>query len=115
MSADGSRFAYELVRGGVDFMHRATSRAHRSVVIDGQPGREYNANSIGMPLFTGDSRHYLYPVVRVDGKYDLVVADGAESKPYDEITDLHLSPDGTTAIFLARDSSRLLRVTHPLQ
>ena len=115
MSADGSRFAYELARGGVDFMNRATTRARRSVVLDGQPGREYNASSIGMPLFTGDSRHYLYPVVRVEGKHDLVVADGTESNPYDEITDLHLSSDGSSAIFLARDSSHLLRVTYPLQ
>lgn len=114
MSADGSRLAYELVRGGVDFMSRATTRARRTVVLDGQPGREYNADSIGMLLFTGDNRHYVYSVARVDGKYDLVVADGAESNPYDEITDLRISPDGTSAIFLARDSSRLLRVTYPL-
>jgi hypothetical protein len=51
----------------------------------------------------------------VEGKYDLVVADGTESNPYDEITDLHLSSDGSSAIFLARDSSHLLRVTYPLQ
>jgi hypothetical protein len=115
MSTDGSRFAYELVRGGLDYMNRATSRARRSVVLDGQPGREYNANSIGMALFTGDNRHYLYTVAYVDGKYDLVVADGTESNPYDEITDLHISSDGTSASFLARDSSHLLRVTYPLQ
>jgi hypothetical protein len=114
MSAEGSRFAYELARGGVDFMNRATTRARRSVVLDGQPGREYNANSIGMPLFTQDGRHYLYPVVLVDGKFDLVVADGTESSPYDDITDLQLSSYGASAIFLARDSSRLLRVTYPL-
>jgi len=96
-------------------MNRATTRARRSVVLDGQPGREYNANSIGMLLFTGDGRHDLYPVVGVDGKYDVVVADGMESNHYDEITDLHLFSDGTSAIFLARDSSRLLRVTYPLQ
>jgi WD40-like Beta Propeller Repeat len=115
MSSDGSRFAYELVRGGVDYMNRATTRARRSVVLDSQPGREYNASSIGMLLFSGDQRHYLYPVARIDGKYDLVVADGTESKPYDEITDLHISSDGNSAIFLARDSSHLLRVTYPLQ
>jgi len=115
MSTDGSRFAYELVRGGVDYLNRATTRARRSVVLDGQPGREYNANSIGMPMFTADGRHYVYAVVGVDGKYDLVIADGTESNPYDEITDLHLSPDGASAIFLARDSSRLLRVTYSRQ
>jgi hypothetical protein len=115
LSADGSRFAYELVRGGVDFMNRATTRARRTVILDGQPGREYNADSIGMPLLSGDGRHDLYPVARVDGKYDLVVADGTESKPYDDVTDLHLSADGKTAIFLARDASHLLRVTYPLQ
>ena len=114
MTADGSRIAYELVRGGLDFMNRATTQARRSVVLDGQPGREYNADSIGLALFSRDNRHYLYPVARVDG-HDLVVADGTESNHYDEITDLHLSPDGTSAIFLARDSSRLLRVTYPLQ
>ena len=95
-------------------MNRATTQARRSVVLDGQPGREYNADSIGMALFSRDDRHYLYPVAGVDGN-DLVVADGTESNHYYEITDLHLSPDGTTAIFLARDSSRLLRVTYPLQ
>ena len=115
MSADGSRFAYELVRGGVDYMNRATTRARRSVVVDSQPGREYNASSIAMLLFSGDHRHYLYQVARIDGKYDLVVADGTESNPYDEITDLHISSDGTSATFLARDSSHLLRVTYPLQ
>ncbi len=115
VSSDGTRVAYELVRGGVDFMTRATSRARRSVVLDGQPGREYNANSIGMPLFTANGRHYLYPVGGVDGKYDVVVGDGTESKPYDGIKDLQISSDGTSAIFLARDSSHLLRVTYPLQ
>lgn len=115
MSADGNRVAYELVRGGADFLTGATSRARRSVVLDGQPGREYNANSISALLFTRNGLHYLYSVARVDGKYDLVVADGTESKPYDDITDLHLSPDDNTAIFLAHDSSRLVRVTYLLQ
>jgi hypothetical protein len=114
MSTDGSRFAYELVRGGLDYLNRATTRARRTVVLDGQAGREYNADSIGMALFSGDSRHYLYTVAHVDGKYDVVVADGAESSHYDEITDLRLSSDGASAIFLARDSSHLLRVTYPL-
>ncbi len=115
VSADGTRVAYQLVRGGVDFMTRATSRARRSLVLDGQAGHEYNANSIGMPLFTANGLHHLYPVIGVDGKYDVVVADGTESNPYDEITDLHISSDGTSAIFLARGSSHLLRVTYPLQ
>ena len=115
MSTDGSRFAYELVRGGLDYMNRATTRARRTVVLDGQPGREYNADSIGMALFTGDNRHFLYTVARVDGKYDVVVADGTESNHYDEITDLRISSDGAAANFLARDSSHLLRVTYPLQ
>ena len=96
-------------------MNRATTRARRSVVLDSQPGREYNASSIGMLLFSGDQRHYLYAVARIDGKYDLVVADGTESKPYDEITDLHISSDGKSGVFLSRDSSHLLRVTYPLQ
>lgn len=115
MSADGSRLAYELVRGGVDYMKQATRRARRSVVLDGQAGREYNSNSISMMLFTTDNRHYLYAVSRVDGKYDVAVVDGTESNHYDEITDLHFSAEGASAIFLARDSSRILRVTYPLQ
>jgi hypothetical protein len=115
MSADGSRFAYELARGGVDYMNRATTRARRTVVLDGQPGREYNASAIGTLLFSGDNRHALYTVARIDGKYDLVVADGAESNPYEEITDLHISSDGSSAIFLARDASRIVRVSYPLR
>lgn len=115
MPEDGSRFAWELVRGGVDYRTHATRRARRSVLLDGETGREYNANAIDAPLFSRDKRHVLYRVAGVEGKYDLMVADGAESRHYDEITNLHLSADGTEAVFVARAESQLLRVSYSLK
>lgn len=115
LSNDGSRLAYELVRGGTDYATQATTRARRTVVLDGQPGKEYNASSISSILFTPDNRHYVYSVARIGGQGDLVVADGRESNSYDDTQDLHLSADGTSAIFFASDSSRIMRVTIPLR
>lgn len=115
LSNDGSRLAYELVRGGTDYATQATTRARRTVVLDGQPGKEYNASSISSILFTPDNRHYVYSVARIEGQGNLVVADGRESNSYGDTQDLHLSADGTSAIFFASDSSRILRVTTPLR
>lgn len=114
LSPDGSRFAWEEVRGGVDYFNQATTRARRTVVVDGHPGKEYNAGSIGTPLFTPDGHHLVYAVSGVDGKYALAVADGAESQPYDEIAGLSLTPNGSGATFIARSGPRLVRVTCPL-
>lgn len=110
-SEKGDRLAFELVRGGNQFKAGGTPRARRTVVLDDQPGKEYNADAISVLLFSTDHRHYIYPVVGIDDKRDLVVADGAESKQYDNVLDLHFTPEGA-ATFLARDSGRLLRVTY---
>lgn len=112
---DGSRLAYQLVRGGVQFRSGVTTLARRTVILDGQAGKEYNANAISLLHFTTNRRHYLYAVVGVDQAYDLVVADGAESSPYDDIRGMQFSSDQTAVTFFARSASRIVRVSYPLQ
>src|SRR5690348_1596268 len=115
LAKDGSRVAYQLVRGGGQFMVGGTMKARRTVVLDGEPGKEYNAEGVSSLLFTPDHRHFTYPVIRIEGKRDLVVVDGAESKSYDDVDGLTYNADHTAVTFFARDSSRILRVTYALQ
>lgn len=132
LSADGSHLAYQLVRGGAMYKNGAHSfsyteiwnggapvapwlRARRTVIIDGQPEKEYNALDIGEPLFTKDLRHHGYSVIGAQGKLSLVAVDANESKLYDDVGYLEMFQDAGKATFIARDSSRLLRVTYPLQ
>ena len=115
IARDGSRLGYQLVRGGGQFGNEVTTRARRSVVLDGRAGKEYNAGGMSILFFTPDHRHYVHTVMRIDGKHDLVVADGNESISYDELRDLQFSSGQTSALFFARAGSRILRVTYPFQ
>lgn len=115
LTKDGTHLAYELVRAGMKFKEGETPRARRSVVIDGQPGREYNALDIRLPFFSRDGRHYYYGVTAASGFRDLFVVDGHESKLYEHLGNGGYSADGKSVTFIAQDSSRLLRVTASLQ
>lgn len=115
MTPDGAHLAYELVRGGADFKNGHSPRARRTVVIDGRPGKEYNAIFVSPIQFSKDARHYCYAVFGASGKRDLVVVDGRESKLYNGVTDPAFAADGKSMTFVAQDSARLVRVTLPLQ
>lgn len=114
-SDDNNHLAYELVRGGTYFDVGTTRRARRTLVMDGQQGKEYNAFGISFVQFSKDARHFSYLVGGADGKRDLVVVDGQESPLFDDLNLPRFSDDGKSASFVARDSSRLLRVTFPFQ
>jgi len=115
LSTDGAHMAYELVRGGRYFKTGYSRRARRTVVIDGQLGKEYNALGISPVRFSKDRRHYYFGVEGAEAKRVLIVVDGQESKLYDTVGGYSLAPDGKGLTFIAQDSSRLLRVTYPFQ
>jgi hypothetical protein len=107
--------AYELVRGGRYFKAGFSGRARRTVVVDGQLGKEYNALGISPVHFSKDRRHYYFGVEGTEAKRVLIVADGQESKLYDAVGGYSLAPDGKGLTFIAQDSSRLLRITYPFE
>ena len=112
LSEDGAHLGYELVRGGRNFKTGFSGRARRTVVLDGQPGKEYNALDVSPAHFTKDRRHYFFAVDGADAKRALVVVDGQESKLYDRIGEDRLAPEGKSLSFFAQDSSRLVRVKY---
>jgi len=115
LSEDGTHMAYELVRGGRNFKIGYSGRARRTVVVDGQPGKEYNALGISPVRFSKDRRHYYFGVEGAEAKRVLMVVDGRESRLYDAVGGYSLAPDGKGLTFFAQDSSRLLRITYPFQ
>ncbi|HEV2288526.1 MAG TPA: hypothetical protein VGR81_06180 [Candidatus Acidoferrales bacterium] len=114
LSTDASHLAYEIIRGGNTYNSGGTARARRTVIIDGQPGTEYNAFDISLVRFTKNGKHYFYRVIGADGSRTLMVIDGKESKLYDFQTLGRFSSDEKSVAFVAKDSSRIVRVTASL-
>ena len=102
-----------MVKGGPRFNAGNTLRAERTVVLDGQPGKKYNALGISVLQFSKDERHYWYTVV-ASGKQGLVVVDGQESKLYDNLTEAQFDPVDNGIICFARNGKKILRITLPL-
>jgi hypothetical protein len=115
LSEDGAHMSYELVRGGRYFKAGYSGRARRTVVVDGQLGKEYNALGIFPVRFSEDRRHYYFGVEGAEAKRVLIVVDGQESKLYDAAGGYSLAADGKGLTFFGQDSSRLLRITYPFQ
>lgn len=114
MNRDATHLAYETVSGGNQYMAGQTTRALRAVVIDGQSGPEYDALNITRFGFAKDALHYFYEVLGAKGDRDLVNVDGHESRLYDTLTGVRFTEEGKAVTFVARDGSRLLRVTFAL-
>lgn len=114
LTPHATHFAFEMVKGGIRFDAGKTLRAERTVVLDGQPEKEYNALGISVVQFSKDEKHYWYTVFDPSGKQGLVVVDGHESKPYSNLTGAQFDPAGNGIIFFARSGKKLLRVTLPL-
>jgi hypothetical protein len=114
MNRDATHLAYQTVSGGNQFTAGATTRALRSVIIDGQSGPEYDALNISRFGFAKDALHYFYEVFGAQGNRDLVNVDGHESKLYDWVAAARFAEEGKTVTFVARDGLRLLRVSCPL-
>lgn len=114
LTPNATHFAYEIVHGRENFRLGRTQRAERTVVIDGQPGQEFNALSISPIRFSDDDRHYWYTVAGAKGSQSLVVVDGLESKVYDNVSSTEYDKSGGQIVFFGRQGSRLLRVTFPL-
>ena len=115
MTEDGNHFAYQVVHGGPSFRVGKTSHARRIVVLDGQPGKRYNADGISTLDFSDDAKHYWYTVSGADGKRSLVVVDGDESKLYNDLTEAHLDDTRKSVIFFGRSGARILRITCALR
>lgn len=113
LTPHATHFAFEMVKGGPRFNAGNTLRAERTVVLDGQPGKKYNALGISVLQFSKDERHYWYTVV-ASGKQGLVVVDGQESKLYDNLTEAQFDPVDNGIICFARNGKKILRITLPL-
>lgn len=114
LTPHATHFAFEIVKRGIRPYDGATLRAQRTVVLDGQPGKKYNALGISVLQFSKDEKHYWYAVYGASGKRGLVVVDGQESKLYDNLTGAQFNPADNGIIFFAHSGKKLLRVTLPL-
>jgi hypothetical protein len=114
LTPHATHFAFEMVKGGMRFDAGNTLRAERTVVLDGQAGKEYNAVGLSVLQFSKDEKHYWYTVYGASSKQGLVVVDGHESKLYSNLTEPQFDPADNGIIFFARDGKKLLRVTLPL-
>jgi hypothetical protein len=87
-SPDLSRFACALLRGPRAF-----------VVIDGEPGPEYEC--VGEVIFSADSKHFAYAAV--NGEDAFVVFDGKEMPSPGPVAELRLSPNGQHIAWISAD------------
>lgn len=110
-SPDGSRLAYIIGHGGWRFSFRATTQARRRVIVDGQEGKEYDANSLSRPVFSPDGRHLAYEVHGITKGKSAVVMNGQEGKLYDDVFagSLRFTEQGILE-YVAREGRKLLRV-----
>jgi len=115
LNDDATHLAYETVSGGNQFKAGQTSRALRTVVLDGQQGPEYDALTLRNFHFTEEGKHYFYEVVGAKGNRDLVNVDGHESQLYDFVISARFVPHSKTMSFVARDGRRFLLVSAALE
>lgn len=115
LTADATHVAFETVSGGKQYKAGTTTRALRSVIIDGHAGAEYDALNLARFEFDRDAHHYFYEVVGAKGNRDIVNVDGHESKLYDSAAHARFSEDHKTMSFVARDARRFLRVTYAFE
>jgi hypothetical protein len=115
LNDDATHLAYETVSGGNQFKAGQTSRALRTMVLDGQQGPEYDALSLRNFRFTEEGKHFFYEVVGAKGNRDLVNVDGHESQLYDFVISGRFVPHSKTMSFVARDGRRFLLVSAALE
>jgi len=112
MSKDAEHLAFETVEGGNSFKAGKTTRALRSLVIDGKEGPRYDALAIAMLDADKELTHYFYAVIGAKGNQDLVCVNGQESKLYNDVRGLRFVDHEKSVVFFARDGQRILRVTY---
>ena len=120
ITPDGQRLAYILGGGGEHFELGRTTRARRYVVVDGKPGKMYDALAIDL-AFSEDGRHIIYSVRGgVEQNKSTIVIDGKEGKLYDDVIGgaLRKAEGGDssrhTLVYIAREGKKFFRVTQPL-
>jgi ELWxxDGT repeat protein len=77
-----------------------TGHNPQSIVLDGRMGPAYDAIPDPGPVFSPDSSHCAYIAKR--GAQQVVVLDGKESAPYDQIGALIFSPDSARYAYSAQ-------------
>jgi len=115
MARDGSRVAYEIVRGGNAFKQGHTQRALRRLVVEDKADAEFDAYGISNVVFNSDGKHYAYEVIGGSGERDVVVVDGMEGKYYDSVfrgSTKFIQDD--TIEYIAQDGSNFYRVQQTL-
>ena len=111
MARDGSRVAYEIVRGGNAFKEGHTQRALRRLVVEDKADAEFDAYGITNVIFNSDGKHYAYEVIGASGERDVVVVDGEEGKYYDSVfrSSARFIQDDTIE-YIAIDGGKFYRV-----
>jgi len=115
MARDGSRVAYEIVRGGNAFKEGHTQRALRRLVVEDKADAEFDAYGISNVIFNSDDKHYAYEVIGASGERDVVVVDGEEGKYYDSVFrgSVKFIQDDTIE-YIAKDGGKFYRVQQTL-
>jgi Tol biopolymer transport system component len=72
------------------------------VVVDGQPGPEYD--DVARPVFSPDGKRLAYAAR--DGKKNLVIVDGQSGPSYNRIDSLVFSPDGKRLAYVAQNANK---------
>lgn len=104
--------AFEIVRCG----RARTGRCLRRVVIDGRAGPEYDAFDITDLEISADAGRYHYRVDGAEGRRDLVVFNGLQTRLYDAVFRGSVDAlEDRTIEFVARDGQRFLNVRVTLE
>jgi hypothetical protein len=116
-SPDGHRLAFVTGTAEPAYWTGENMRARRRVVVDGVPGRQYDATSFERLVFSADSRHVAY-IVYAHGPFTfppkaVAVLDGQESRIYDVVYPKTLRFSGADCVsYVAIDEERaIFRVT----
>jgi hypothetical protein len=114
-SPDSRRTAFVMGTGGSGpYSGDATTMARRRVVVEAKAGPEYTCDHIVGPVFSADSRHWGYAIVGEEDKESgsVAIVDGVGGKAYAYVYSLRF--EGDTAVYVARDKEKFVRVTRPL-
>jgi hypothetical protein len=117
---EGGHWGYMTEQGGNQYFSGQTTRAKRTMVVDGQAGPEYDAVAVSAvhTQLSGGAFHFSYEVHENKASNDasFVVLDGQEGRQYDAIFIGSSEFLGDkTVTFVARSGRRFVRVMQSRQ
>ncbi|MDP3882637.1 MAG: hypothetical protein Q8Q48_01115 [Candidatus Staskawiczbacteria bacterium] len=98
----------------VVFLYYDSAKKQAFVYENGKEGTRYNG-TITYPIFSSDSKNFMFMVMSNDGK-NFIVLDDKSFAPHDKVfTPPQLSPDGKYILYGARDGQDVLWVADEIQ